>query len=136
MEERILTPQEEVNEAHTIRKTFEILIGLLQVMKVQLHIRESELLYGLILLERFLNKSPSEFDLQLNNLPMTFVVCIMLAHKMSTDRPIKNSLWSGVFKIPLSYLNQSEIFVLKAIDYNLNITWQSIFDLVQAILKA
>lgn len=87
-------------------------------------LRESEILRGLVLLERMVSGGLSDivFSLSEENLPMALVVAMMLANKTSADKPYSNQAWAELFEIDISLLNESEMFFLKCISFDAGVS--------------
>ena len=113
----------------------QIVKNLLIPMGQQMRIRESELVEGLVLLERFLVKGFPEFRLTMDNLAMAFTVCVMLANKSCADSTFQNCSWCKVFGMKQSYLNQSEEYALRILDFQLLISGEEIEELIKAVKR-
>ena len=110
-----------------------ITFRMLQIMGSRMRIRESELLQGLILLERFLARSAGGFTLKPDTFPMALTVCVMLANKMSADSVFTNRSWCEVFGIRMEHFSSSEKYVLSVLQYNLNVDGDALLRLIRAI---
>jgi hypothetical protein len=111
-------------EGEVYRKSFHLSQYILKKMHDKFHIRETEFLQALILLERVLTSQHTStlFQLTDSNLPMALTVASMLAEKMNSDAPIANTWWSQVFHVTNEHLTQSEDFFLQCLDYDIMVS--------------
>ncbi|KAA6396240.1 MAG: hypothetical protein EZS28_008236 [Streblomastix strix] len=62
------------------------------------------------------NKKP--FIITKENASMALLVSVLIAHKMSNDKPLSNKWWADLFSIHLIDLTQSEIVLLRALCFS------------------
>ena len=99
--------------------------------------RETEYMLALGLLERFLEstKVPEDptkrYILTTSSVPMTILVSLMTANKLSDDRSCRNVGYCQMFSIPLADLNTSEINFLNCLHMNLSFTEAQLVELVK-----
>ncbi|KAH7817632.1 uncharacterized protein MONOS_18129 [Monocercomonoides exilis] len=92
-------------------------------MRKSFGIRISEVIYGLLLVDKAVRNAPleSKFRVTLDTLSMSIVVGVMLSHKISTDKPFSNESWAHIFNASLSDVASSEIVLLKALNFDVSL---------------
>ncbi|KAK2951237.1 hypothetical protein BLNAU_13853 [Blattamonas nauphoetae] len=104
---------------------FDNFVGqMMSVLSSAFRIRRTELLIGLVLFENvcITHWTHPQISLIRNNLHATLLVCVMLAHKCSSDTPIRNEFFSSSFGVPLFLLNELEAGILELREWNLNVS--------------
>ncbi|KAA6354661.1 MAG: hypothetical protein EZS28_049812, partial [Streblomastix strix] len=83
-------------------------------------LRTTELLQALALIDTIsrLNLEQQPFELTKENVFLVLLVCVMIAHKSNCDRPFSNGWWSRKFGATLPTINESEVFILKLLNFN------------------
>lgn len=99
-----------------------IIRTILVCLAEKLHIRETEVIIGIALIDRAVCRLDEQFIFDISHLPMIMLVSILLGHKMSADVEYKNYSWCSVFGIPARILNESEREFLFALRFNLNVS--------------
>lgn len=95
---------------------------ILSTMESRFYIPQSLFLQALVYIERLVSHPRLPFELNLELYPMTLCVAVMLADKFSSDHPFSNSRWCKEFRIDPSFFQQSEVFFLSCLDYNLSVS--------------
>ncbi|KAH7817764.1 uncharacterized protein MONOS_5514 [Monocercomonoides exilis] len=95
-------------------------LGMLQK---HMRFRQTEILQGVILFDRLWKThwNCSSFVLLRWKMKTTFLVCVMLGHKMSSDSTFQNDLMAHILRIPLSTLNEMERTLIQMMGFNLNV---------------
>ena len=115
----------------TMKEIERMMNELMVLMGERMRIRETELIQGLVYLERFLMKGKREFMLTMKNVAMAFTTCVMLSNKMNGDSTFRNISWCEVFGIKPSYLNESERYALRILEFRMNIRGSEISELLE-----
>jgi hypothetical protein len=86
-----------------------------------IRLRESEMIQGLILLEKVYEKHGSGNDFHSSFVDLIFYLatCLLLAHKFSSDSPITNEEWCNIGNMSLSTINACEAHTLWLLKYEL-----------------
>ncbi|KAA6383374.1 MAG: hypothetical protein EZS28_021099 [Streblomastix strix] len=101
----------------TIAAQIEYFLGR---MRNEAGMRTTELLQALALID-IISRQNLEylpFELTKENVFLVLLVCVMIAHKSNCDRPYSNGWWSRQFGATLPTLNESEVVVLKLLNFN------------------
>jgi hypothetical protein len=98
-----------------------------------IHLRESEMIHGLILLEKVYEKHGNGNDFHSNFVDLIFylVTCIILAHKYSTDTPITNEEWCNIGNLSTQTINACEAHTLWLLKYELWINEKDVKDFIK-----
>lgn len=93
---------------------------ILSVLQHFLWLRQGELLYALMLLEKAITgrATSKSFKLSFENASMALLISVMISHKCNCDTPLPNKWWSNLFNISLNDVNQSEIVLLQAVAFH------------------
>ncbi|KAA6363697.1 MAG: hypothetical protein EZS28_040776 [Streblomastix strix] len=100
------------------------IVYLLKRMKRAAGLRTTELLQALALIDTISRQSQIDgiFELNKNNIYMVMLVCVMIAHKSSCDKPFSNGWWGRQFGAALPTLNESEVVILKLLNHNTSVS--------------
>ena len=95
------------------------MMAILTKMMDGLHILESEILSGLVLLERAICESESAFSLETlgTGLPLAVCVAVMVAHKTGADQTYTNATFCSILGIELSLFARAETAFLEAVKF-------------------
>ena len=110
---------DETNLLHSVENT---IVMILVRLRERMHIRQTEVHYAITLFDRVVSQPQAPFEFTVREFSMTFLICLMLAHKMSADIAYRNSAWCSVFGIPLRTLNESESVIFAALGFNLSVS--------------
>jgi hypothetical protein len=103
------------------RNLIERLVVLLKDFKEQARLRQSEMIIGLIYLQRIResHKHNTVFH-STNYVDMIFymVCCILISHKISQDVPYNNYYWSKLGNLNIHTINACELHCLDLLNYN------------------
>ncbi|KAA6389558.1 MAG: hypothetical protein EZS28_014918 [Streblomastix strix] len=89
-------------------------------MRNEAGMRTTELIQALALIDIISKRNVDQmpFELTHANIYLVLLVCVMIAHKSNCDKPYSNGWWSRQFGATLPILNESEVVVLRLLDYN------------------
>lgn len=95
------------------------LTKILQSLRAVLHIRPTELIHALHYFDVLLKRHwmCSTFILFRQSLKTIFAVCCLIAHKMNSDNPFRNTAWSELFGMPIQTINEFERSILTLLEY-------------------
>ncbi|KAA6402284.1 MAG: hypothetical protein EZS28_002196 [Streblomastix strix] len=105
------------------QNTFDLIELFFSRIRTYTGLCSTELLQALAFVD-IISKSNKEllpFVLTKLNVYLVLLVCLMIAHKSNSDVPLSNFKWANLFGVNLSLLNESEIVVLKLLNFNTNI---------------
>ncbi|KAK2946009.1 hypothetical protein BLNAU_19085 [Blattamonas nauphoetae] len=90
-----------------------------RVLQNGYRLRVSEAVQGISLFGKLVSAHFNHpfFALLQNNLHSLLLACVLIAHKLSTDHPIRNSCWAESFGVPLLLLNVCEYAVLNLAEW-------------------
>jgi hypothetical protein len=110
-------------EVDMVQTIYHQMRSILKMMSDHFRMRRTELLQGLVLLERVLTgqRSSIPFLLTRENTPMALVVCMMMTNKMNADHPFTHSSWCKVFGIDPEALRKSEVFFLSCVNFSCHV---------------
>lgn len=123
----IATIQQRTGRPHQSQSTAEqinsLLEYLLRRLKKHAQLRTTELLQALCYIDTMSKQhwAAGEFILCPENVFLSVLVCVMLAHKFNTDKPFSNAWFSKCFGVSLTVLNKTEESVLELLGYELKV---------------
>jgi hypothetical protein len=103
------------------RELYDRLCAFLSDCQKIIGLRESEMIHGLILLEKVYEKHGKGNDFHSNFVDLIFYLatCLILAHKFNSDTPITNEDWCDIGNMSLSTINSCESHTLWLLKYEL-----------------
>ncbi|KAA6393886.1 MAG: hypothetical protein EZS28_010588 [Streblomastix strix] len=106
------------------KRLMEGVVLLFARMRKHMGLRTSELLQALALIDIISIKQfeRGKFRLCRKNVYLVLLICVMVSHKKNCDSPLSNQWWARKFSAPLSTLNDSEIIILKLLDFNITVS--------------
>ena len=79
----------------------------------------TEILQAVYIIDTMITNSKSgHFVLSAQNLFLTFILAIVVSHKLSVDTPFSNAWFANLFGIPLQVLNTNELIVLNLVHFS------------------
>ncbi|KAA6401560.1 MAG: hypothetical protein EZS28_002914 [Streblomastix strix] len=91
-----------------------------------------EVIYGGILMNKIWNKNKNLITMQ--NVPQLVVGSLLIAHKYTGDYTYKNKTWAQALRIDIKTLNQWEIDVLEAVNYQIFVEGEQ-YDQIENIFR-
>lgn len=107
------------DENHPARVSFGEFVKRCRKIKKYELIDPSSLVFAIALVNRVLNRQT--LCVNRNNIHMVFYSAMLLANKQIVDIPYNNSSFSYVMDIKLTALNQCEMELLKALNFDTNV---------------
>jgi hypothetical protein len=106
---------------------------LLDSQKI-IHLREIEMIQGLILLENVYNNhhgNENNFHSNFVDLIFYLATCLILAHKFNSDKPFTNAEWCDIGNMNVSTINACEAHTLWLLKYELWINEKDIENFIK-----
>ncbi|KAK2946810.1 hypothetical protein BLNAU_18268 [Blattamonas nauphoetae] len=109
------------SEIQTFESTRRVVGVVLETLRAPFHLRTTEAIHALFLLEIAISSklAPTCLRLSQNNAGMSVLACVVLAHKWATDTPYTNNMIASAFGIPTRNINLSEKVILDAVGFNI-----------------
>ncbi|KAA6402281.1 MAG: hypothetical protein EZS28_002193 [Streblomastix strix] len=107
----------------TFQNTFDLIELFFSRIRTYTGLCTTELLQALAFVDIISRRNIEHLPFVLTklNVYLVLLVCLMIAHKSNSDVPLSNFKWANLFGVNLSLLNESEIVVLKLLNFNTNI---------------
>ncbi|KAA6357283.1 MAG: hypothetical protein EZS28_047190 [Streblomastix strix] len=107
-----------------MKRLMEGVVLLFARMRKHMGLRTSELLQALALIDiiSVLHFGRGRFGLNQQNYYLILLICIILSHKKNCDSPLSNQWWGKKFGVPITVLNESEVTILKLLDFNITVS--------------
>ncbi|KAH7830454.1 uncharacterized protein MONOS_4699 [Monocercomonoides exilis] len=120
-----------------VKKTQQDLTTFLCSIRYHSKLITTELLLSLSLIDTLsrLHWKQGRFALNRDNVFLVVLVTIMIAHKFSCDKPLPNGWWSRTFNAPLQMINETEVLLLKLLNYDVNISSETFQRYYTAIVE-